>query len=795
MLRRILAFIAFFAMAGYAVAAVNAPSGVTAAGLSDTSVRVNWVDNSTNEDGFNVYRSNQQGAGFVKIGSVAADVTEFVDDTLAHPMTRHYRVVAFKASVHIPEDLSDISNGAAGSTISSVPQNQNPLATDNSYTVQRDQQVMGNVITDAPADSDPDGGTLSVQPISNPNLSLLADGSFTFTPPADTQVLSMMFDYTLEDGQGGSDIAAVTFDITEPPLPPNEPPVAVDDFNAGLVDVAIEGNVLPNDTDPEGDILTVKQPNAAIASNGTYSITRSVAGIYNFPYTVQDGQGGEDDGNLQLTVTEPQPTGPLVAFPGAEGYGRFAQGGRGGAVMFVTNLNDSGAGSLRACVEATGPRNCIFRVGGTIQVDDAITQSAPFLTIAGETAPGMGILVRNTNNNLRQTLRIWSHDTIIRHLRLASGGPPHNVSSNGDSILISGIGTLETSDNISNIMVDHSALFFATDENFDVSPWYDGLSIQNSIVARGLKPHSKGPNFRGCGVSMVDNLIADNTIRNPNNTCGKEIPGSVRGGGSKSGQTEFRNNVVSNGVQGYFDMFNGRGEGWANVAGNVFIRGPETVGGNNAPYSVDVREVTSVPQLNDNGCPGGANCANWKPAGTTDPQHICVQDNAEIGDVSGSRTPPVHGVMDPRDATAINVTGGTPVLHSTDCVNNPASDPTEGRGLTGDVRDADADPIAARDEVLADVGPFYWNRDTVTADIVADVVAGTGSVPTCTPSGNLCSGLPYPTLAGGTPYPDADNDGMDDAWEAANGVTNPNGDIDGDGYTNLEEFLHELATR
>src|ERR1051326_1494169 len=84
----------------------------------------------------------------------------------------------------------------------------------------------------------------------------------------------------------------------------------------------------------------------------------------------------------------------LPAFPGAEGFGANTPGGRGGKVIFVTNLNDSGAGSLREACEADGPRIVVFRVSGTIQLRRALTVTMPYLTIAGQTAPGAGICLR-----------------------------------------------------------------------------------------------------------------------------------------------------------------------------------------------------------------------------------------------------------------------------------------------------------------------------------------------------------------------------------------------------------------
>src|SRR5215468_3239390 len=105
----------------------------------------------------------------------------------------------------------------------------------------------------------------------------------------------------------------------------------------------------------------------------------------------------------------------IPAFPGAEGFGANTPGGRGGKVIFVTNLDDSGPGSFRAACDAEGPRIVIFRVSGLISLASPITVKNPFLTIAGQTAPGDGICLRNF------TFNIATHDVVVRYLRSRLG--------------------------------------------------------------------------------------------------------------------------------------------------------------------------------------------------------------------------------------------------------------------------------------------------------------------------------------------------------------------------------------
>ena len=478
-----------------------------------------------------------------------------------------------------------------------------------------------------------------------------------------------------------------------------------------------------------------------------------------------------------------------LAFPGADGYGRFSKGGRGGAVFEVTNLQDKGPGTLRACVEAAGPRTCVFRVSGTIALDASLEIKSPFLTIAGQTAPGQGIAIRN-RNSLNAPIRVLAGDVVIRHIRFRPG-PSVQKSDNVDGARVAGVGSIEDTEEIADIIFDHVSISWSTDELFDNSPWADRITLQDSFVYEGLHksthtagPHSKGPNLRGCGISIVRTLIANSVIRNPNNTCGRQTPGSPRGGGGVTGENEFRNNLVFNGQDGFLDFWNGRGDTELNVIGSVFIRGPRTRIGTATPYAIDARDFAS--KYFDFGLKAGS--PGFVPAGTSDAQALCLEDNISEGfpGDQGFTTRPkeIYGVLDPRDAHVV----------STDCRARPAGSPGAAggvRGVTGPVLPSGAVEAA----VLAGSGAFPWNRDAADARIARDVPLRKGAI-----IDNPSQVGGWPTLAGGTAPADADHDGMADDWETARGLSpadpeDRNGDADGDGFTNLEDYLAELAAR
>ena len=193
-----------------------------------------------------------------------------------------------------------------------------------------------------------------------------------------------------------------------------------------------------------------------------------------------------------------------LAFPGAEGFGAYSKGGRGGKVLYVTNLNDSGPGSLRWAVEQEGPRTVVFGVSGTIVLEDDIQIENPYITIAGQTAPGDGIALRNAS------LRIGTHDVVVRYIRVRLG----DKGDGGDAISI-GAGH--------DIIVDHCSASWSSDEVLSAStrdPRLTNVTVQWCFITEALNPenHGFGSLIRGTGgakYSFLNNLYAHNRGRNP----------------------------------------------------------------------------------------------------------------------------------------------------------------------------------------------------------------------------------------------------------------------------------------
>lgn len=221
---------------------------------------------------------------------------------------------------------------------------------------------------------------------------------------------------------------------------------------------------------------------------------------------------------------------PQLAFPTAEGYGAFTPGGRGGKVYVVTNLNDSGSGSLREAVEAEGPRTVLFNVSGTIELDDFLEITHPYITIAGQTAPGDGICLKNYPLNVKGT-----HDVIVRGLRVRTGVDSGLEGSHLDGIEVSGS---------ENVIVDHCTISWSSDEGINSWKGNKNVTIQWCMMSEPLNKnlHEKGEH--GFSASLGGeystnhhNLFAHGKGRNP----------SIGGNHQHSTRNfDFRNNVIYN---------------------------------------------------------------------------------------------------------------------------------------------------------------------------------------------------------------------------------------------------------
>jgi pectate lyase len=425
------------------------------------------------------------------------------------------------------------------------------------------------------------------------------------------------------------------------------------------------------------------------------------------------------------------PDGRQRAFPSAEGFGAGAVGGRGGKVIYVVNMNESGEGSLRACIEASGPRTCIFRTGGTITLNAApLVVLNPFLTIAGESAPGGGIAIRNGPKQIRPSIEIRTNDVIVRYLRLRPG--PHAIYSCCSGAL--GMYTVAAK----NIMLDHISVSWGSDETVDSEDatnftWQWGIASEPLLNGGpGKKNRARNMLFtKGGDISVHHSLFAFGKFRNPQ--IKMKAPGAV---------ADVVNNVFYSPKWQYVVSF---GDEWAptraNVVGNYKISGENEVD----DHMVHVFDESGLGHS------------------------IFLKDNYDDPYRTKAGQDEKLVIAEKGQHVVVTTPFAAPSIHT-------------------------SPPLEAYEEVLSHSGATKPERDAVDRRTIEEIKNRSGKLVKNDP--NDVGG--WPELAAGTPYTDKDKDGIADDWEIRNGLDPANGsdgqlDRNGDGWSNLEEFLQFMA--
>ncbi len=463
------------------------------------------------------------------------------------------------------------------------------------------------------------------------------------------------------------------------------------------------------------------------------------------------------------------PQAEIPAFPGAEGGGMYSFGGRGGKVITVTSLADSGPGTLREACETGGARMVVFNVSGIIRLKSPIIVRAPYITIAGQTAPGDGVCLAG------ETFWINTHDVIIRHMRFRRGET--NVGRRDDAIGGNPIG---------NIMIDHVSASWGLDENMSIyrHNYDDGtgkekqeklptvnITIQNSIFSEALDTwnHSFGSTLGGENCSFMRNLWANNCGRNP----------SI----GWNGVFNFVNNVIFNWMHRSID--GGDYTAMYNIMNNYFKPGPVT----HTERPIGHRILKPESRFEQFGQPVYGRC--YVDGNIVEGNERVTKDNwdggVQIEDLPNTGKfrdyikwdrpfPMPHlSLMDANKAYAFVLDNAGAIFPRRDAVD---------QRIVRVVRTGEIE--VAENATTEGVPQFQYRRlppDSYKKGIITDI--------------NQVGG--YPEYKG-EPYKDTDKDGMPDKWEkkyARLGLdpTNPADamlDCNGDGYTNIEKYINGI---
>lgn len=481
----------------------------------------------------------------------------------------------------------------------------------------------------------------------------------------------------------------------------------------------------------------------------------------------------------------------LVAFPGADGFGADALGGRGGAVYHVTNLTDDtsnpAAGSFRGVLAqvsndekkgTVSAATIVFDVGGTIPLTSNLdVKGISNVTIAGQTAPGPGITMVGYKFDVTSSSGTKQNDItsniVIRYLADRRG----NTISSADDDAMGVLGsTSDQNHNTHDIIMDHVTAAWGMDEDLSVTDSATNVTISNSFITEALESgHQFGSLIRpryGASVSCIGNLYANNRSRNPR-------PGSYN---NSLLNFDFRDNTVYNWGDraGYTGGASDNNTEYVNMnyTGNYLIAGPstptsavnqtayivDTSNGTKDPLDIQVYQANNLMDVNRNGVADGADIG-WT---------AFVQYNGTTVSPFGSNQSSILTTVPESSPFAYNVPGT-----------------------------ATTDPTIAYEQTLADAGTTPWNRNESDARIVQEVQSNGGAILLTAPSGEYSDLINQQAVYRPANF-DTDGDGMPDSWETARGL-NPGLASDGNlvvtssespgmaGYTWLEMYLNDLT--
>ncbi|RCR69938.1 pectate lyase family protein [Larkinella punicea] len=460
------------------------------------------------------------------------------------------------------------------------------------------------------------------------------------------------------------------------------------------------------------------------------------------------------------------PQASIPAFPGAEGGGAFTFGGRGGKVYVVTSLDDQGPGTLREACEQGGARTIVFNVAGIIKLKTPLIIRAPYITIAGQTAPGDGICVAG------ESVWINTHDVVIRYMRFRRGET--YVGRRDDSIGGNPIG---------NIMIDHVSASWGLDENMsmyrhmyndstgkaaeDKLPTVN-ITIQNSIFSEALDTwnHSFGSTLGGENCTFMRNLWADNAGRNP----------SI----GWYGIFNFANNVIFNWVHRSTD--GGDYRAMYNMINNYYKPGPQTPKDSPIAHRILKPEAgrSKLGYLTFGRAYVNGNIVEGNDKVTKDNWDggVQVEDLANAGKYTASMK--WDKPLPMPEITILPTAKAYDYVLANAGATLPKRDPVDVR-VVEQVRTG---KITYKEGVKLPETQFKHRRlpiDSYKNGIITDISQVGG----------------YPEYTG-KPYLDSDKDGMPDEWETKNGL-NPKDASDAsldknkDGYTSIEDYLNSVV--